>query len=232
MLSGRTTTTVSAPARGPMDLNAGKPDWRELAPLFGLIVVAVLPTAAGGALVVANWRDSGEFGGWQALWLAVGAVLAFVGGSFIWTLRGAVVTGIRSYQRRVDEWHYAELEKFEASEGQVIASQVSEWTYTQYDMRHVALATLWVYLSGEKKLSIERLTKGPLQINLGHRSFKLMDMTQDGAAEFLNLLAASGVVVGRAPRVAGSVAMMDPKQAITRVLLEAAKNPQAISTPE
>jgi len=59
-----------------------------------------------------------------------------------------------------------------------------------------------------------------------------MDMSQDGAAAFLNLLAAAGVVQGRGPRVAGTVTMMEPRQAIIRVLQEAARNPQAIETPE
>ena len=34
MFSGRTTTSISAPAAAPVDFNAGKPTFGELAPLF------------------------------------------------------------------------------------------------------------------------------------------------------------------------------------------------------
>lgn len=232
MLSGRTTTTVTAPAGAPIDLNsAGKPDWRELGPLFGLILVAVLPTAAGGAMVVANWPHEG-ITGWQALWLALGSVLAFVGGSFVWTLRGTVLHGVKSYYARVDDWHNATLEKYMESTGEVVAHQVSEWTYTESDMRHVMLTALWLIVAQPKSLSIERLTKGPLQLTLGHRAYKLMDMSQDGAAAWLNLLARAGIINGRGPRAAGTIAIMDPRQAAIKILTEAARNPATVAQSE
>lgn len=43
MFSGRTTTSISAPAAAPVDFNAGKPTFGELAPLFGLALLALLP---------------------------------------------------------------------------------------------------------------------------------------------------------------------------------------------
>lgn len=232
MFSGSTTTTVTAPANAPIDLNsAGKPDWRELGPLFGLILLAVLPTAGGGAMVVANWpRES--MSGWQALWLALGGTLAFVGGSFVWTLRSTVLHGIRSYYARVDDWHYAALTKFEESSGQVVAQQVSEWSYTEHDMRHVALLALWLIVAQPKSLSIEKLTKAPIMINLGHRSYKLLDMTQDGAASWLNMLARAGIMQGRGPRVAGTITIMDSRQTALKLLTEAAKNPATVVNSE
>jgi hypothetical protein len=178
-------------------------------------------------MVVANLpRES--MTGWQALWLGLGAVLGFVGMSFILTLRSAVLTGIKNYYSRVQDWHYATLDKYEAGDGMVTAQQISEWSYSENDMRHVALAALWLIVAQPKSLSIEKLTRGPLLLNVDHRAFKLMDMSQDGAASFLNMLDRAGVVQGRGPRVAGSINIVDPRAAALRVLKEAAKNPAAI----
>ncbi len=228
MLSGRTTTTVQAPAASPIDLNsAGKPDWRELAPLFGLIMLSLIPTGIGGAMVVANWPHEG-MSGWAALWLGLGAALMFGGGSFFWTLRSAVLSGIKNYYARVQDWHYAVLDKYELGDGMVTAQQVSEWVYTETDMRHVAIAVLWLIIQQPKSLSIEKLTKGPIMLNVGHRSFKMMDMSQDGAALYLNLLARAGIINGRGPRAAGTIAILDPRSAALKILAEAARNPMAI----
>lgn len=232
MYAGRTTTTVQAPAGAPVDLNsAGKPDWRELGPLFGLILIAVLPTAAGGAMVVANW-PSAEMGGWRALWLALGATLAFVGGSFVWTLRGAVLRGIKSYYQRVEDWHYATLDKFEQGDGMITAQQVSEWRYNPADMRMIGAAFFWLLVEQPRSLSIESLTRAPLMLRAGHRLVKIMDMSQDDAADFLNLCAAAGLIAGRGPRKAGSIVLSDTPTLAKRLALEAAKNPQLVSMPE
>jgi hypothetical protein len=232
MLSGRTTTTVQAPAAAPIDLNsAGKPDWRELAPLFGLIMLSLLPAGAGGAMVVANWPREG-MSGWQTLWLGMGGAFMFGGGSFFWTLRASVLSGVKGYYARVNDWHNAVLDKYIEGDGMVTAQQISEWVYTENDMRHVALAVLWLILHQPKSLSIERLTKGPMLLSVGHRAFKMMDMSQDGAANFLNLLARAGVINGRGPRTAGTIAIMDPRTAALKVLAEASRNPAMIGAEE
>ena len=232
MYSGRTTTTVQSPAGAPVDLNsAGKPDWRELGPLFGLILIAVIPTAAGGAMVVAN-APRADMTGWQALWLALGTTLAFVGGSFVWTLRGAILRGIKSYYQRVEDWHYATLDKFEQGDGMVTAQQVSEWRYNPADMRMIGAAFFWLLVSQPKSLSIEYLTRGPLMLNVGVRSIKMMDMSQDDAADFLNLCAAAGLIAGRGPRKAGSIVLQDTPTLARRLATEAAKNPQLVTMPE
>lgn len=232
MFSSRTTTTVSAPANVPVDLNSGRPDWRELAPLLGLVFVLVLPTLLGGALVVASWPDGSRVTGWRALWLGGGAVLVATFGSFILMLRKAIIREITSYQQRKDDWHYAALDKYENSDGLITAQQVSEWSYTEHDMRHVALLALWLIVEQPRSLSIERLTKAPVMLNLGHRSYKLLDMTQDGAASWLNMLARAGIINGRGDRKAGTIAILDHRQAAIKLLTEAAKNPATVVQSE
>lgn len=231
--AGRTTTTVSAPAGAPMDLNTGKPDWRDLGPLMGLVFLLVLPTLIGGAMVVASWPESGaRVTGWRSLWLGGGIVLIAVFGSFIIMMRRAIIREITSYQQRKDDWHYATLEKYEQGDGMITAHQMSEWSYTEHDMRHVALAALWLIIAQPKSLSIDKLTRGPLLLTVDHRAFKMLDMTQDGAASFLNMLDRAGVITGRGPRVAGAINILDPRQAALKLLKEAAKNPQALGAEE
>lgn len=232
MLSGRTTTTVSAPARGPLDYNSLRPSFGQLAPLFGLTLLALLPIALGGLLVYWSWPEVGEVSGLRLLGLGLGALLMVSGIRYFWPLSATVPDAVRQWYAMVYQWHDAELSHFEASSGQVVAHQVSEWTYSEADMRHVSLLMLWLLIEQPKSLSIERLTKGPILLNIGHRSYNLMEMTQDGAASFLNLLARSGVIVGRGPRTAGTIALLDARQAALKVLAEASRNPAMIGEAE
>lgn len=233
MYSGRTTTTVSAPSGAPIDLNtAGKPDWRELGPMIGLTLILLLPAGAGGALIVANWPRYAGMTGWQALWLGLGAALAIGSGLFFKTLSHELMRAVRSYNDRVEMWNDAVLDKYIEGDGMVTAHQISEWSYTENDMRHVALAVLWLLLAQPKSLSIEKLTKGPILMNVGHRAFKMLDMTYDGATNFLNLLDRAGIVEGRGPRTAGTIAILDPRTAALKILAEASRNPAMIGSEE
>jgi hypothetical protein len=232
MYSGRTTTTVSAPAHGPLDYNSLRPSFSQIAPLFGLTLLALLPIALGGLLVYWAWPEYGTVGGMRVLGLGLGGLLTLAGIKFFWPLSTTIPDAIKQYHAMVYAWHDAELEKYIEGDGMVTAHQVSEWTYTESDMRHVALAVLWVILAQPKSLSIEKLTKGPMLLNVDHRAFKMMDMTYDGATNFLNLLTRAGVIVGRGPRAAGTIAIVDPRTAALKVLAEASRNPAMLASEE
>lgn len=230
--SGRTTTTVSAPAHGPLDYNSLRPSFSQVAPLFGLTLLALLPIALGGLLIYWSWPEYGEIGGLRALGLGLGGLLVLAGVKFFWPLSTTIPDAIKQYYAMVYAWHDAELEKYMLGDGMVTAQQVSEWSYSENDMRHVALAALWLIVAQPKSLSIEKLTRGPMLLNVDHRSFKMMDMTQDGAAGFLNMLARAGIVQGRGPRSAGTINIIDPRSAALKLLKEAARNPAAIGAEE
>lgn len=232
MLSGRTTTTVSAPVRGPHDYNSLRPSFGQLAPLFGLALLALLPIALGGLFAYWSWPQYGEIGGLRLLGLGLGGLLILAGVRFFWPLSTTIPDAIKQYYAMVYAWHDAELIKYEAGDGLITAHQMSEWSYTEQDMRHVALAALWLILEQPKSPTIEKLTKGPMLLNVGHRSFKLMDMTQDSAATFLNLCARAGVINGRGPRAAGTIAILDPRTAALKILAEASRNPAMIGSEE
>lgn len=233
MLSGRTTTTVTAPAAAPVDYNATRPTFGELAPLFGLALLALLPIAVGGALL--NWsfpRADRDLGGWQVLGLLLGGLLVFAGGSFFRALSSTVPAAVRSYYARINDWHYAQLEKYEQGDGQITAVQVSEWEYSSVDPRKVAFALLAVYLSQPRSLSIEALTRHGLWLRVGQKSFPLIKFTQDGAGAFLNLLAASGGIAGRGPRTAGEITIGDFRSVALTALRKTLEDPRALAAVE
>jgi len=233
MFSGRTTTSVSAPAAAPVDLNAGKPTFGELAPLFGLALLALLPVAFGGALL--NWsfpREGRELGGWQTLGLLLGGLLIFAGGSFFRSLSGTVPAAVRDYYARINDWHYAQLAKYEAGDGQITAVQVSEWEYSPVDPRKVAFALLAVYLGNPRSLSIDALMKHGLWVRVGQKSFPLIKFTQDGASSFLSLLAASGGITGRGPRTAGEITFHDFRSVAMLALRKTLDDPRAAAAVE
>lgn len=233
MYSGRTTTTYSAPAAGPMDLNATKPQFRELAPLIGLAFLSLLPAIIGGALIIFAWprNEYDGISGWSALAIGSGALLCYGGGSFFMTLRKALTHGITSFYGRVDDWHQAQLEKFQEGDGRLSATQITEWHLTTTDARHMLLLLLYVHLTG-KSPTIRSLTEGPLLVRAGHRAYSLGVMSQDSASDALNLLSHAGVIVDRGPRVGGQLAMMDFKQAAGRVLTQLSRDPRVLDAEQ
>jgi len=222
MFSGRTTTTIQAPAHGPLDYNSLRPSFATLAPLFGLTMISLIPIGLGALFVY--WAMPLSTG-LQLISAVVGGLLIVAGARFFWPLSADIPDAIKQYHAMVYAWHSAELDKYQSSDGMITSQQMSEWSYTERDMRHVALAVLWLILEQPRSLSIERLTKGPMQLNIGHRAFKLVDMTQDGAAGFLDLCARAGVINGRGPRTAGTIAILDSRQAAQKILAEASRNP-------
>lgn len=232
MYAGRTTTTVSAPAHGPLDYNSLRPSFGQLAPLFGLMIVAVFVMAIGGLFIYWAWPTYGAPSGLQMVGLVLGGLLVLAGLRFFWPLSITIPDAIKQYYAMVYAWHDAELLKYEQSDGMMTAHQISEWTYSTADMRQTLMLAAWLMIAQPKSLSIEKLTKGPLLLNLDHRSFKMLDFTQDGAAEFLNMLAAAGIIQGRGARAAGTINILDPRTAAVKLLKEAAKNPAVIGVED
>lgn len=231
MFSGRTTTTVSAPAPGPMDLNeAGRPQWRELLPLFGIVLLGVLVAGVGGVIAMAAWPQTEyDANGWRWLGVGTGAAFAWGGGSVAWSLRAALVRSIARYQSRVDEWHYAMLDKYEQGDGKIVAQQVKEWEYNPLDLRSLLLAYTAILVSQPSKLTVEELERNGLWLRLDTRQIKVLDFTQDSAAQFLNLLAEGKVIEGRGPRQAGRVLVDQPASQAKRLLKLALRDPRTLA---
>lgn len=234
MLSGRTTTTVSAPASGPMDLNeAGRPQWRELLPLFGVALLGIFVAALGGVLLILSMPGPyQQIGGWGALGICTGLALVYGGGSWFWGLRAALVGGVRGYQRRVDEWHYAMLTKYEDGDGRVVAQQVSEWEYNPIDPRSLLLAYAAILVGQPSRLTVDQLQSQGLWVRVAHRDMKVMTFTQDSAALFLNLLAEAKVIAGRGPRQSGQLLLDQPSDQLGRLLKIAGRDPSVLAAME
>jgi hypothetical protein len=232
MFQGRTTTSIEAPARGPLDYNALKPSFGQLAPLFGLTLITLLPIGIGAVLFYVSTPGEHDISGMHIIGMTMGALFALAGVRFFWPLSATIPDAVKQYYSMVYAWHNAELDKFEASDGKISAVQVSEWTYTQTDIRHVAALAFYLMLEQPRSLSIEQLTRGGLFVRSGHRAFKLLDFTQDGAAAALDLCASAGLITGRAPRKAGQLAVVDWPTAGRKLLAQAAANPATIGSQE
>lgn len=227
---GRQTTTFTAPANAPVDLNAGKPNWRELGPLFGVMLLTLIPVGIGGALAILAWpKYESQMTGWSWLGIGTGALFMYGGGTVFWALRHSMVHGIRSYQLRLDDWHNAVLDKYIDGPGQVVAQQVTEWHLVTTDARHMLLLLLYVYLSNQQP-SIRTLTAGPLLVRSKHRAFSLGAMTQDQASEALDLFARCGIILDRGPKTAGKLALLDFKTAANKLLGHLATDPRIMDS--
>lgn len=211
-----------------MDLNATKPQFRELAPLFGLTLLTLLPIFLGGALFLwAIPRSEYSASGWNWLGMLCGGLLALAGLRYFWPLSATVPTAVQRYYTRIDDWHYAQITKFEESDGRIQATQVTEWHLMTTDARHMLLLLLYVHLTG-KTPSIRSLTEGPLLVRANHRAYSLGVISQDQASEALALLASAGVLLDRSPRNAGRLAVMDFKQAAQKVLMGLSRDPRVL----
>ncbi len=234
MLSGRTTTTVSMPAAGPMDLNeAGRPQWRELAPLFGLGFIGILIAGIGGVIMMLSRPSSVDsMGVWNVLGMSIGGAFAWGGYSMYKSLHGNITHGIRRYYDRVDAWNDAQLNKFIDGDGNVIAQQISEWAYNPLDLRSLLVAYAAILASNPNRLTVDQLCQQGLWIRIEHRDMKVLTFTQDSAAEFLNMLADAKIIAGRGPRQAGQLLLDQPADQVQRLIKLAGRNPAIMATME
>jgi hypothetical protein len=222
------------PAAGPMDLNeAGRPQWRELLPLFGVALLGILVAALGGIVFLLSLADDAhEVGGWNLLGCAVGLSLIYGGGSWFWSLRAALVGSVTGYQRRVEDWHYAMLAKYENGDGNIVAQQISEWAYNPMDMRSLLVAYAAILASEPSRLTVDALCQHGLWIRVEHRDMKILTFTQDSAAAFLNMLGEARIIAGRGPRQAGQLLLDKPQDQVQRLVKMAARNPAVMATME
>lgn len=218
-MNGRTTTRTTVPAIGPMDMNSGRPQWAELAPLFGLLLVAVLPMGVGGALIIAVWPQF-EWTPWNALGAFVGGAVVFASGSFFWTLRGAVVRSISSYYQRLDDYHTANLEAL-SIQPVVELEEVSEWSLRSDDPRHLLLFAIGIYWQTTRRnqaapWSVTNAKRVELHSDRG--TTLLGETTEQQARQLADLLSRAGVITGRSERKAGQLAVADADELLERVI--------------
>lgn len=231
MFSGRTTTTVSAPAQGPMDLNQGKPDWRELLPLMGLALLGVIIAWMGATIFMWNLPTTpDQMTRWQLISVVGGGLCTWAGVKWFLGLGGEITAGVSDFRQRRRDWHDAQLDKFIGSDGQVIAQQISEWSYNPLDLRSLLLAYAAILFAQPRQLTIDQLCSQGLWLRIEHHDMKILDFTQDSAAQFLDLMAEARVIQGRKPRVAGSIMIDQPKEQIGRLLKLASRDPSVLAT--
>lgn len=234
----RTTTRIEAPAASPIDLNAGRPHWREIAPLFGLMLVCVIPVGIGGMFIVFFWPEQ-EYGltGLRAIFIGVGGLLAFGGGSVFLSMRATITYGIGSYYRRVEDWHQAVLDKYQASDGRVVAEQIDERYLHITRPTDMLLLLSYIFLS-ERTPTVRGLVDGALMVPVSsgrgkpQRMITIGRVRQDTAEQALRLFASAGIIEGRGERQAGRVSRQDWRSAAQSLLREMAQDPRTWSVEQ
>lgn len=206
-------TQMRRPVEPPVTLDDGRLDVGRAALLAGFVFAGLLLGAAG-AWVAALQARAGGSGALALLGLAVAALA--------WGFGGAVgYLGAAEWldrRRRVEEWHNAALDAYEAAQGAETIEQVSEYTLTVSNPAHVLLAALWTHYrlnQGVETPYSARKLAGPVFM-AGHRAFELSKL---GGEEMSRRFAELGLVQGRADGRAGEW-VPDSADEVWRTVLE------------
>ena len=96
--SGRTTTTVTAPAAAPVDYNRDAPDLPRVCAV-GLALITLLPVRLGGAITLWSLpKAAPSWAGWGMLGLFVGGLMVLGGLRFSGHSDGFVLRAVASYR--------------------------------------------------------------------------------------------------------------------------------------
>ena len=207
MFSGRTTTTVTAPTAAPVDYNATRPTFRELAPLFGLALITLPRSArrrdhplvtAEGRRRAGRLRHGLTVRGWP---YGAGRPALFLHYS-AWLFRApwpATYARIGRVARRPTRQVYGERWPDPGL-------QVSEWEHNPPDVRKVAFcADGCLSRRRTRTLSIDRLMKQALWVRAVNKSIPYMLLYLVTAPpRFSTCLRPRGLLLG-GPRPAGEI---------------------------
>ena len=129
MLSGRSSSKISAPAAPLMDYNTGQLDAATLARLFGLAALGLLLGVFPGGAVALLCRPSpyGEWGAWSVLGFALGNSWALCGLLLAWWSLGEWRAERRAFRNRQEESFALEMELRHAQGGVIVEEHSNEW---------------------------------------------------------------------------------------------------------
>jgi hypothetical protein len=131
MLSGRSSSKMTAPAAPPMNLDSGKPTPRDAITTGGVTLACWAAAALGAWIAVAfgprGYEALGDIGIGRGIGLSLGALMAltglWIGADFARLSRRGWV----SYQDRLEEWHAVTANAWEAQGGQIVEEHSNEW---------------------------------------------------------------------------------------------------------
>jgi hypothetical protein len=221
MLNGTTLSQTSRPAQPPIDLESGRPEPHAVALLGGAVVVALFVAMVGGIVVVLSY-DKYEMTGVRWVLALFGGGLALAGGAIGWTLARVLVGGWRAHQCRVDEWHNAALDAYDAAQGQVVEQSLTEWSLSCEQPRDVLLAALAIQAAAARGMdrpwSVRKLAGSLYLGDNSSRSILLGELAPSEAERMAAMLERIGLIRGRAERSAGQWSARTADEVVDKVV--------------
>lgn len=221
MLSGRSQTTLTAPAAPPVNLEPHL-DWRAaLLHLGGAAICALLGFGAAQLARAALDTPFGEPDGARWLTALFAGAFAFGGAFAAYRLLRSFLSEIESVRLRRQDWHNAALDTWYANAGQVVEETQTEWALRSDDPRHVLLFAMVCYWQATRRRqaapwSIQQARRFELHDDRG--ATLIGETSEDQARLFGDLLARAGIIVGRGERKAGQLAVATADELLDRIV--------------
>lgn len=223
--------------KAPVDLEHGRFEPSQITALWAIAAGAIAAGSVGGLL--ASWGLAGTTSSWG--WVAAASTWLAMFGALLLALSYALATAITvlaargwwRHQQRVDDWHWAQLEAYEAAGGVESVREVAQRTLSTQEPAHALLVALHVVQQAREGVatpwSSPKLAAGPLF----YQGVRLGEVSKPEAEAFSRLLAEVGAVVGRRKGHAGQLAAVDEGQLLQLVAKNYGKYvPGRVERPE
>lgn len=206
--------------RAPVDLEHGRFEPGQITALWAIAAGAIAAGSVGGLLASWGLAGTGSNWGWVAAastWLAVfGALMLALSYALATAITVLAARGWWRHQQRVDDWHWAQLDAYEAAGGQESVREVAQRTLSTQEPAHALLVALHVVQQAREGVSTP-WSSPKLTGDLWYGSVRLGNLTKSEAESFSRLFAEVGAVVGRRKGHAGQLATVDEGQLLQLV---------------
>lgn len=139
----RSVSQTVRPTSGAMNLNANQPDAKQAFFAAGFTFVSILVMAIGGLIIVWSAPTYGDR--WSVvrfIGCGTGLLIAIFAFVYAFTMGNITIGLWQGYQRRLDDWHNAELEMYLAQRGAETITEISQLELTPQVAGHVLLTAL------------------------------------------------------------------------------------------
>lgn len=141
----RSVSQTIRPINGAMDLNAGKPDPKHALFTAGFTFASILVIALGGLLITWSMPNDNPYARWNAfrvIGVSTGGLLSLFSFRYAWSMGNITINLWTGYQRRLQDWHEAELDMYLSQNGVEVTTEVSQFELTPQIAGHVLLTAL------------------------------------------------------------------------------------------
>lgn len=220
----------------PVSLEHGRFEPRQVVQLWLVALGAIGAGSLGGLFITWGSAATDSTWGWVrglGLWLAIfGGLTTVLSYAVALAVSVLAARGWWRHQARVDDWHYAQLDAYEAAGGQESRREVLQRTLTATEPAHALLVALSVVeraRSGEATpWSSPKLTG-----DVWYGTVRLGELSKSEAEEFSKFFAEIGLVAGRKKGQAGKLVATSEQEVLQLVARNYGKYvPGRVERPE